>query len=148
MWRLLPDQSIFNKAMVCYDADSTWKIEYARGKALITNLKNKTFTLIYTGESGMADFQLVNNRFLFGMGTDGGLRAYSLETRQLIFTQYMFENGGNLIMTPDGRMDANEQAQKLLYTANGMNINTFGNSVESSELGFIQVTGLRKQLLR
>jgi hypothetical protein len=82
------------------------------------------------------------------MGTDGGLRAYSLETRQLIFTQYMFENGGNLIMTPDGRMDANEQAQKLLYTANGMNINTFGNSVESSELGFIQVTGLRKQLLR
>lgn len=147
-WRLLPDQSLFNKAMVCYDADSIWKIEYSRGKALITNLKNKTVTMIYTGETGMADLQVVNNRFLFGMGTDGGLRAYSLETRQRLFTQYMFENGGNLIITPDGRMDANEEAKKLLYIANGMNINIIENNAESGGLGFIQVAGLRKQLLR
>jgi WD40 repeat protein len=147
-WRLLPDQSLFNQSMVCYDADSIWKIEFSRGKALLTNLKNKTFTLIYTGETGMADFQVVNNRFLFGMGTDGGLRAYSLETRQLLFTQYLFENGGNLILTPDGRMDANDEAKKLLYITMGMNVNTIENYTALDGSGFIQIAGLRKQLLR
>jgi len=148
LWRLLPDQTLFNRNMVCYDADSIWKVEYSAGKALVTNQKTKTYSLIYTGETGMADFQVVNNKFLFGMGTDGGLRAFSMDSRQLLFTQYLFKNGGDFIYTPDGRMDANETALKNLYNVQGFNISKINGLADIVSIGFVKVPGLRKQLLR
>ncbi len=147
-WRFLPDQTLFNKSIVCYTADSLWKIEYSSGKALVTNQKTKTFTLINTGEAGMADFIVVNDRILFGMATDGGLRAYSLESKQLLFTQFLFRNGGNLLFTPDGRMDANEQAYKVIYGVQGYNVYKISGLQDLNSLGYTGVSGLRKQLLR
>lgn len=147
-WRLLPDQTLFNKNIVCFDADSTWKIDYGAGKALVTNPKTKSFLMVYTGESGMADFIVVDNKYLMGMGTDGGLRAYSLESKQLLFTQYLFKNGGNLVFTPDGRMDANEPARKVIYGVDGLDIPTMGVNGSGTVANYRLVSGLRKQLLR
>ena len=147
-WRLLPDQSLFNKNTICFDADSVWKVEFTRGKALVINTKSNAQTIIFTGETAMADFQVVNNRFLFGMGSDGGLRAYSLETTQLLFTQFIFNNGGQLIFAPDGRMDANEQAKKIIYAVDGFNIMTIAESNKYNGTGYNITPGLRKQLLR
>lgn len=147
-WRLLPDQTLFNNSIVCYTADSAWKIEYSNGKALVTNQKTKSFTLINTNEGGMADFVVVNDRFLFGMGTDGGLRAYSLDSKQLLFTQYLFRNGGSLLITPDGRVDANEQVYKVIYGVQDYNTVNIDGLPDLSALGYTIVPGLRKQLLR
>ena len=147
-WRLLPDQTLFNKNIVCYNADSSWKIDYGAGKALVTHQKSKTFSLVYINEATMADFVVVNDKNLIGMGTDGGLRAYSLESKQLLFTQYLFKNGGNLVFTPDGRMDANEQALKILYTVHGFNAEKISSVQDAENAGYTVVPGLRKQLLR
>jgi WD40 repeat protein len=147
-WRLLPDQTLFNKNMVCYAADSIWKIEYAAGKALVNNQKHKTYSLVFTGETGMSDFLVVNDKLLMGMGSDGGLRAYSLESGQRLFTQYLFKNGGNLVIAPDGRMDANEQAKKFIYAVDGFNIMTIAESNKYNGTAFSITPGLRRQLLR
>ena len=143
-WRLLPDQTLFNKQMLCVDADSIWQAEYKKGIIAVKSLKTGEEAIFSTGPVAFADLQVVNNKFLHAMGNDGGLRVFSMSGGALLFTQYIYKDGSNIIFTPNKQYDANELAltSGKLYAVKNLNL------IPVKETSWVRVPGLRKQLLR
>lgn len=142
-WRLLPDQTLFGTELVSVSADSQWVVSLKKGKIRINNRKKDFIEmLVDAGTPGYADFQVVNDRYLFAMGNDGGLRVFTLDDGGLLLTQWMFSNGGLFTVSEDGRYDANAQALRLLYGVNKNEIKPF------SDAGLQFTPGLRKLIIR
>jgi len=142
-WRLLPDQTLFGTELVSVSADSQWVVSLKNGKIRINNRKKDFIEMLAdAGTQGYADFQVVNDRYLYAMGNDGGLRVFTLDNGSLLLTQWMFSNGGLFTVSEDGRYDANPQALRLLYGVNKNEMKPF------SEVDLQYTPGLRKLIIR
>jgi WD40 repeat protein len=64
-----------------------------------------------------------NGRFLFASDADNTIKVFDLNERKLVATLYSFNSNNNwAVLTPDGRFDGTQEAQREIYFVKGLDV--------------------------